>query len=427
MMSEGLRRELTFFDAVSLVIGTIVGADIYIVAAYGAGSLGPASILSWIIGGLMAMVLALVFSEASAIMPRTGGPYSYAREALGEFAGFITGWSLWVSSWIAIAVFPVAFVYYISQFIGLSPTAEALIKVIFILSLTAINISGVGRAGKVNDVLTVLKIAPLILLVVTGILRFIWDPSGLLSGYTPFAPMGLGALGSVTVLVFWAYVGFELVTVPAGEVKNPGRIIPLAIIIGMVFVMVFYLLTNFVILGLVPWGVLASSPAPLTLAGYSALGGAGALILTLGALISIAGSEEAGMLTTARLLHVMSLDGFLPGWLSRIHPRFRTPHLSILVQNLTALVAALTGTAAGLIELSVLTLLLAYMSTCVSLPVLRRRRYRDAGVPLKSILGVLICLYLLANTGTGTILAGSLLIVAGVPIYLRYRRRNQNL
>lgn len=188
MMSEGLRRELTFFDAVSLVIGTIVGADIYIVAAYGAGSLGPASILSWIIGGLMAMILALVFSEASAIMPRTGGPYSYAREALGEFAGFITGWSLWVSSWIAIAVFPVAFVYYISQFIGLSPTAEALIKVIFILSLTAINISGVGRAGKVNDVLTVLKVAPLILLVVTGILRFIWDPSGLLSGYTPFAP-----------------------------------------------------------------------------------------------------------------------------------------------------------------------------------------------------------------------------------------------
>jgi len=160
MMSEGLRRELTFFDAVSLVIGTIVGADIYIVAAYGAGSLGPASILSWIIGGLMAMVLALVFSEASAIMPRTGGPYSYAMEALGEFAGFITGWSLWVSSWIAIAVFPVAFVYYLSQFIGLSPTAEALIKVIFILSLTAINISGVGRAGKVNDVLTVLKVAP---------------------------------------------------------------------------------------------------------------------------------------------------------------------------------------------------------------------------------------------------------------------------
>jgi len=420
-MKSRLRRELGLFDAVNLVVGTIVGADIYIVAAYGAGSLGPASILAWLLAGLMALIIALVFSEASAILPRTGGPYAYAVEALGRFTGFITGWSLWISSWVAIAVFPIAFIYYLEYFIPLNPLGEALIKVLFIISLTLINIAGVGRAGKFNDVLTVLKVAPVLLFAVLGALHLALNPGLLASNYTPVAPMGLGALGSVTVLIFWAYVGFELVTVPADEVRDPERTIPLAITLGIVFVALFYILTNAVILGLVPWRVLASSTAPLTVAGYSLLGGLGALILTAGAVFSIAGSEEAGMLTTARLLFAMSEDGFLPGFLSRVHRRFGTPHVSILVQNLTALIAALAGTVSGLIELSVVTLLLPYAATCISLAVLRRRE--GSGVPLKSVLGVLVCLYILMNTTPSTTLQGILLILAGAPLYLIFRGR----
>ena len=420
-MKSRLRRELGLFDAVNLVVGTIVGADIYIVAAYGAGSLGPASILAWILAGLMALIIALVFSEASAILPRTGGPYAYAVEALGRFTGFITGWSLWISSWVAIAVFPIAFIYYLEYFIPLNPLGEALIKVLFIISLTLINIAGVGRAGKVNDVLTVLKVAPVLLFAVLGAVHLALNPGLLASNYTPVAPMGLGALGSVTVLIFWAYVGFELVTVPADEVRDPERTIPLAITLGIVFVALFYILTNAVILGLVPWRVLASSTAPLTVAGYSLLGGLGALILTAGAVFSIAGSEEAGMLTTARLLFAMSEDGFLPGFLSRVHRRFGTPHVSILVQNLTALIAALAGTVSGLIELSVVTLLLPYAATCISLAIMRRRE--GSGVPLKSVLGVLVCLYLLMNTTPSTTLQGIILILAGAPLYLIFRGR----
>ncbi|HOQ19303.1 MAG TPA: amino acid permease, partial [Methanothermobacter thermautotrophicus] len=345
----------------------------------------------------------------------------YAVEALGRFTGFITGWSLWISSWVAIAVFPIAFIYYLEYFIPLNPMGEAVIKVLFILSLTLVNIAGVGRAGKVNDVLTVLKVAPVLLFAVLGAIHLALNPGLMASNYTPVAPMGLGALGSVTVLIFWAYVGFELVTVPADEVKEPERTIPLAITLGMIFVTLFYILTNAVILGLVPWRVLASSSAPLTVAGYSLMGGLGALILTAGAVFSIAGSEEAGMLTTARLLFAMSEDGFLPGFLSRVHRRFGTPHVSILVQNLTALAAALTGTVSGLIELSVVTLLLPYAATCISLAVLRRGE--GSGIPLKSVLGVLICIYLLMNTTPSTTLQGIILILAGAPLYLIFGGR----
>ena len=112
-----LKRELGLFDVVNLVIGTIVGADIYIAAAFGAGYLGPSSIFAWLLAGLMAITIALCFAECSSLLPRVGGPYAYAKEAFGDFAGFMAGWALLIASWSAIAVFPLAFVSYLYIFI----------------------------------------------------------------------------------------------------------------------------------------------------------------------------------------------------------------------------------------------------------------------------------------------------------------------
>ena len=130
-------------------------------------------------------------------------------------------------------------------------------------------------------------------------------PSILVSNFTPFIPLGLNGLGSAIVLIFWAYVGFELVTVPSDEIVNPQRTIPMAIAFGMAVITIFYVLTNFVILGLVPWADLASSTAPLALAGYAILGAIGAGFLTFGALLSISGSDEAGILSATRIPYAM--------------------------------------------------------------------------------------------------------------------------
>ncbi|HIH61210.1 MAG TPA: amino acid permease [Methanobacteriales archaeon] len=410
-----LRRALTLFDVVNLVIGTIVGADIYIVAAVGAGALGPASILSWFIAGVMAIIIALVFAESSSILPMVGGPYAYARHVFGDFIGFLVGWSLWVSSWVAIAVFPVAFVSYLLYFIMLDPILQALVKVAFIASLTLVNYMGVKMAGKVNDALTVLKLAPLFIFAIAGLVYFLMKPDVLIANYTPFTPYGLGGLGGVVVLVFWAYVGFELVTVPSDEVVDPEKTIPKAIVLGMIFIMFFYLVTNFVILGVVPWNLLADSRAPLALAGYMLLGSSGALLMTMGALFSISGSEEAGILSTARILYAMASDGLLPRAFAKVHQKYRTPHVSLVFQNLTALVAALLGTATQLISISVFTLLFCYILTCISLPLLKKER-----IPIKAILGFLVCVYIMINCPLDSILWGLFLTFIGIPLYLNY-------
>ena len=309
-MPAGLKRSLGLFDVVSLVVGTIVGADIYIAASFGAGFLGPSSIFAWIIAGLMALVIALCFAECSSLVPRVGGPYAYAKEAFGDFVGFLVGWSLLIAEWSAIAVFPLAFVAYLKYFYPVMPSWEQIvIKIFFVLFLTIVNYRGVKEAGKVNDILTVLKIAPIFLLTIIGILLFVIRPSELVSHFTPLAPIGFGGLGSALVLIFWAYVGFELVTVPSDEIIDAKTTVPQAILMGMGIVTLFYVLTNFVIIGTVPWMELAASSAPLALAGYAVMGSVGALILTLGALFSVSGSDEAGILSSARIPYAMAGDG----------------------------------------------------------------------------------------------------------------------
>ncbi len=252
-MSE-LKAALSFFDVMNLVIGAIVGADIYIAAAFGAGLLGPAAILAWVIAGLMAITIALCFAECSSIIPRVGGPYAYAKEAFGDFWGFLVGWSLIIAEWSAIAVFPLAFVAYIAYFYPHIPQIiQIIIKALFVLLLTIINYIGVKEAGRVNDVLTILKVAPIILLTIIGIAYFIIKPTLLVANFTPFLPLGFGGLGSALILIFWAYIGFELVTVPTDEIIDPKRTIPLAIGLGMGIITLFYVITNFVVLGTVPW------------------------------------------------------------------------------------------------------------------------------------------------------------------------------
>lgn len=432
----GLTRKLSTFDVTSLVVGSIIGADIYVAAAIGVKDMGPASLLVWVLAGVMATVIAVSFAFCAAMVPRVGGPYSYAKEVAGSFGGFIVGWSLLLAEWFSLAVFPVAFTrYFVALVPGLTDLQQILVKVAFVGVILVTNLFGVKAAGRFNDVLTLGKLAPLFLLMGAGMLFVVFNSGAALPHFEPFFQGDLRTMGQVLVLVFWAYAGFELSTLPANEIERPAKTIPRAIFLGMLIVAVFYLTTNFVIIGLVDSGTLSTSTAPLMIAAASAFGFTptwaviGALILGIGAVVSIMGSDESSTIGTSRLAFAMAADGLLPRFFGKLHSKYQTPYVGLIVLCGTALVASIFGTLSQLINASVFLLAFAYIATCISAILLERRHEETAkhfrarrAIP---VIGALFGVVLLSQVGLDQILVSLVLLGVGVPIYVFFSPKKE--
>lgn len=214
-------------------------------------------------------------------------------------------------------------------------------------------------------------------------------------------------------------MGFELTTIPASEVRDPRRTIPRAIITGIIVVTVFYLLTNFVVFSVVNWNDLSQTKTPLVAVGVVILGSAGAYLMSIGALISVSGSDESDMLATARLSYAMSSEGLFPRSFSRLHGRFGTPYIALIVQGLLAFGLSLFSGIRNLISFSVFNLAFAFLLTCVALIVLRRRSGRRV-LPqiVLSWLGIAVCLFLLYSTPGRDKIIGAAIVAAGGLLYV---------
>lgn len=427
----GLKRSLTYFDLTAIVVGSIVGADIYIASSLTANIMGPAALLVWVAAGFCAMVIALVFAYCSYYVPKVGGPFAFVSAAFDDFYGFLTGWSIWIAEVLSLPVFAIAFTQYLQYFITLSLPIQILVKAAFIIALTFVNVRGVKAAGRVNDILTVVKLLPLIILVIAGIVFFILNPATLTTNYIPFAPLGFAGFGTALVLIFWAYVGFEMGTFPSAEVKNPRRTVPRAIITGMIIVMVFYLSTNFVVYGILPWQTLGNSPTPLILVMGKILGGAGIVLIGIGALLSVSGSNESGTLGTARLSYAMAIDGLFPRIFAKEHKKYQTPYGALIIQGIIAFILCLYPTLSQLISFAVFNLAFAFLLTCLALIVLRKKTTHPLrGQRILPWIGIVICIYLIYSTSLSYILIGSvhvsylllgtIVILAGIPIYIYF-------
>jgi amino acid transporter len=196
MSKAEFKEELTLFDVTNLVVGAIIGADIYVASALGAGLLGPFSLVAWAVAGVIAIVVALCFAQCSALLPRVGGPYSYAHAAWGPFAGFIVGWSLWLAEWTSLAVFPLAFTRYLMFFLPtLNWFSQVIIMGLFVTFLTVTNIIGVKAAGTTNDILTLIKLVPLIFFVIVGLVNMLSNVASAATNFSPFSPFGLAISG----------------------------------------------------------------------------------------------------------------------------------------------------------------------------------------------------------------------------------------
>jgi amino acid transporter len=434
-------RKLSLFDVTNLVVGAIIGADIYVASSFGARYLGTFSLAVWVIAGVIAIVIALCFAQCAGLVPRVGGPYAYAKEAFGPFTGFVVGWSLWFAELISLAVFPLAFTQYLMFFVpNLDPILQALAKILFVVFLAVTNIVGVKAAGRINDLLTLAKLAPLVFFAIAGIAWIGFNPSSASTNFAaPMVPFGFTEFGTVLVLIFWAYAGFEISTIPAEEISKPEKTIPKAIVLGIAIVIVFYLTTNTVLFGVRNSAQLAGDTAPLASAANSifssnallALVGGG--IVGIGALISVAGSNESGMIGTSRLGFSLAADGLFPKVFARIHQRFKTPHTSIMIQSVIAAAAAVVAPFFGglslLISVSVFFMSVAYLATCASIFVFRRRRmvpaFKVKGSLILAVLGILFSAFLISQCTPTQLALGAALLLAGVPVYIKFTPKKE--
>src|SRR2546422_8711922 len=379
----GASAKLSTFDVTSLVVGSIIGADVYVATAIGARLVGPASLLVWVLAGAMAMVIALSFSYRVMILPKVGGPYAYVKAVAGPFPGFIVGWGLLLAEWFSLAVFPVAFT---QSFLALDPgiddLGKAVLKAVFIAIILVTNLIGVKAAGRVNDVLTVAKLSPLLLIVLGGIAFVALQPGQFARNLVPFFTGDVSAFGRALVLIFWAYAGFELSTLPTDEVIQPRKTIPRAILMGMVIVIAFYFLTNFFVIGTVGGRAPGPSGSPLvetaraTFSSPALLTSVIVLVVGVGALLSITGADESGTVGTSRLAYAMSIDGLLPEVFSRKQKRFQTPYLGLIILCITAYIASLLGGLSDLINSAVFLLAFVYFATCFATIFLERKHPR---------------------------------------------------
>jgi len=318
-------------------------------------------------------------------------------------------------------------------FPNLDLLSQTIVKAAFVTFLIVTNVFGVKAAGRTNDILTIIKITPLIFFSGAGLIFLAFNPAKVASNLSPLAPFGFSNFGAALVLIFWAYAGFEISTIPADEIYEPKKTIPKAIFLGITFVTIFYLVTNVVLFGVRPWQELASDTVPLAssvkaiLAWSPVLALVGGAFVAIGALFSIAGSDESGMIGTSRLSYALAADGLFPAFFAKKHPKFKTPYIGIIVQAVTALLASMLADLSTLVATSVFLLSFAYLATSGSVFFLERKFHKRIGMYgyVISSLGVIFSIYLITQCNIIQILTGLGLLLVGIPIYIKYTPKKE--
>jgi len=401
MRSEG-KRALNLLDLSCIGINAIVGSGVFLFPGLLAGFLGPASIVAFGFTGLLLISVGLCYAEAASHFQQTGGSYIYAEEAFGPKIGFGIGWISWVTQIFSGAAVANAIALYLGFFNHAldSVWVAKLVAVAALTTFYTINYRGVKLGAWTSDFFTAAKLIPLGLFVVLGL------PHLHAELFHPFAPHGWKPLGQACFLAYFAFQGFESVPVPAGETVNPERNIPLAVVISLSFAALLYMAVQAVAVGLAPH--LAGSTKPLSDAAALGLGAVWAGVMALATVFSTAGYNSGSAIVTPRYLFSLAEDGHLPPFLAKLHPKFKTPYLSILVTAVSVLILATFLNFDKLVDFSNIVVCAQYVATCIAVPVLRRRRahahnvskgWRLPGGLLIPAIGVATTLWLGAQGG----------------------------
>jgi basic amino acid/polyamine antiporter, APA family len=452
-----LVRELNVWHATAIVAGTIIGSGIFRVPGVMMKDVGSAGMvyLVWIVGGLLSFAGALTYAELGAMKPWAGGEYVYVRDAYGPLPGFLYAWT-----WFLIAkpgsiatvttgivdvigtfqrfsyLSKAFFVWHITSTRSLEVTYGHLVAIAATILISAVNYIGVKKAGSFQLVFTTLKIGMIAAIIFIG---FTASTGGWSNFHTTFmgAKGGMAGFAAALVAALWAYDGWNDLNMVSGEIRNPERSIPVALIAGVAIVAVLYMGINAAVQYVLPASAIAGSKVPASLATQVAIGPVGAALVSIGMAFSMFVTLNGTIMSGGRIPFAVARDGYFFKSLAEVHPVFHTPHRAIVVQAVVAIVLLLIGGAfSELLNLTISAEWLFYMIAATTIFVFRRREpdlprpYRTWGYPVVPALFVIVAAVLLVYTFRDNLrdsIIGSLVILAGIPVYLYFARQRKSM
>ena len=411
---------------VLLIINGVIGSGIFGLPAKVFKETGVYSIAAFLVCAVAVFVIILCFAEVSSRFSKTGGPYLYALSSFGKLPAFLTGWLLLVTRFITYAALINLLVSYLSVFAAwfTLPEARIMVIVLFTLLLAYINHIGIRNTTRINNFLTISKLLPLLLFIVVG--SFFIEPAQYEIKHIP----DFSSFSSTVLLLVFAFGGFESVLVNSGEVKNPEKNLPFALLLAAVFITTIYILIQVVSIGTLP--ALATSDKPLAEAAGLFMGKSGASIIAIGAIFSVAGTLNAIMLVGSRLPYAFSEEKQFPGLFSFIHPKYKTPTWSLLLFMSITIIVSLNYSFLSAASLSAITRVMIYGIVCTTLILLRKKNPDQANFyKLKhgntiAVAGILITLWLLSSSRLRELRDVGIAILAGLVIYILVNRSKKN-
>ena len=430
-----LARVLTLLDATMINAGGIIGSGIFMVPATIALLTGSTSLILavWVFGGLISLFGALSVAELGAAMPRAGGQFVYLNEAYGPVWGYLYGWScVAVINTASIAAVGVAFSEYLSFFFPLSTMGIKSVAILSVILLTIINILDVKSGARAQNIFTLLKIGAILGIISLGLVM----DGGSAENIQPFypdrpLPALVGPLGRAMVSVLWTYDGWIFITYVAGEVKNPGRNIPLSLVFCMLIVISIYLLINFVFTYTLGIGAMGTSTLVASDSAFIFLGEKGAVLVSIIILISLLGANNGFILTSARINYAMARNRLFFQQAAKVHPKFKSPANALIIQAVWACALTFSGTYNQLITYIIFASWIFYAMSCAAVIILRKKRpemkrpYKTPGYPYIPIIFILFAVFLTFNTileAPRDAAVGAGIILAGLPLYFYWKK-----
>jgi amino acid transporter len=412
---ERLKRDIGALGVCILVLNGVVGAGIFALPGALLDDFGVSSPYVILFFGLLILLVALPIAEAASFFESTGGPVAYTRHSFGPHTSFQVGWIYYIGRISSNAANSIVFVAYAASIwpAANTPIARSMIVAGLFFAATIVNVAGVKKAIRALDAISLLKIAPILILALIG----------LAASHAVAAPSlpGLGAMEHSGAVIFYVFLGFEGAVVAAGETKDPRRTIPRMLIVSLLSAIAFFFIIQLAYVSMMPDKQAIS--APLVAFGRTVLGPAGAIIVTLAALVSIAGNILGSMTTAPRLTFALAASNSLPRWFARVNTRYATPAHSIIFAGLLATLLAGTGTFAFLAVTTTLSRIVVYLATIAALPGIRRvHAIASSGAVefrriLRSAISIAICLWVAYEAPRETWLGLLALLCVGILLY----------